>query len=101
MAASPGSLEVQENSQCDCEMVYRKRGEDVTVCTLTGLSGQDEFHELLGSVLTMIGENDRQTLPKRCSDKLRHFRRHSLHIERKKHEICDRLGGEPRTCRRR
>jgi len=36
-------------------MEYRERVEDVTVCTLKGFSGQDEFHGLIDSVEYLIG----------------------------------------------
>jgi hypothetical protein len=36
-------------------MVYRERAEDVTVCTLKGLSGQYEFHVIFDSVVYLIG----------------------------------------------
>ena len=57
-------------------MPYRERGEDVTVCTSKGLSGQDEFHELSDSAFYLIGCNHRQTLPTRCRDSFRHAESH-------------------------
>jgi hypothetical protein len=55
MAASPKSIENVAKSWCGREMANPERGEDVTVCTLKGLSGQDEFHELFASVVNLIG----------------------------------------------
>jgi hypothetical protein len=55
MAASPKSIENVAKSGCGREMANPERGEDVTVCTLKGLSGQDEFHELFASVVNLIG----------------------------------------------
>jgi hypothetical protein len=55
VAASPRSLVVLANSGCGRELIDRKRVEDVTVCTLKGLSGQYEFHGLLDSVVYLIG----------------------------------------------
>jgi hypothetical protein len=55
MAASPKSIENVAKSGCGREMANPERGEDVTVCTLKGLSGQDEFHELIASVVNLIG----------------------------------------------
>jgi hypothetical protein len=55
MAAPPRSLENLAKSCCGREMAHPERAEDVTVCTLTGLSGQDKFHELFDSVVNLIG----------------------------------------------
>jgi hypothetical protein len=55
MAASPRSLENLAKSCCGREMAHPERAEDGTVCTLTALSGQDEFYELIDSVVNLIG----------------------------------------------
>jgi hypothetical protein len=63
----------------------------VTVCTLKGLSGQYDFHELFDSVHQLIGEIDRQTLPKRCSDYFRHVPAQSLPPEFLSNRIFNQL----------
>ena len=74
LAASPDHLKSGRIQVVVARWYIRERVEDVTLCTLTGHCGQDEFHGLFDSVRSLIGKIDRQTLPKRRSDYFRHFR---------------------------
>ena len=65
LAASPFHLKAGRISSCRRELVYWERVEDVTLCTRTGHSGQDESLQTNRFVRYLIGKMPCQTLPTR------------------------------------